>query len=167
MGEKCAVEHESVDRKVPSGWSHLIIRNAPPLLFPKVLPKYQTIYTPCCQILPHCHFRYSIFADHDAGNSLKHPTAVIRLSGGPLTPTPVREYSGLRGEDRPAGFSIKSRNAAKPPLWLTDSSLKCVDPKFRVLPPHHRYHSKKNYWLSTGDYPTRTWNLGMDFEPGE
>ena len=35
------------------------------------------------------------------------------LSGGPVTPTPIIEYNGLRGENRgpgPAGFSMKSRN---------------------------------------------------------
>ena len=33
------------------------------------------------------------------------------LSVGPLTPTPIREYNGLRGVDRgPTGLSIKSAN---------------------------------------------------------
>ena len=46
---------------------------------------------------------------HDAENSLKYPTAVIRLSGDPLTPVPIRQ-----GSHRQA-----SKNFSEKQIWIS------------------------------------------------
>ena len=39
------------------------------------------------------------------------------LSGGPVTPTPIREYNGLKGENR-GPFKGQQASASNPAMWL-------------------------------------------------
>ena len=64
---------------------------------------------------------------HDTGNSLKHPTATMRLSGSPLTPAPMREYNGSKGEDR-CPFNGQRASASNPVMVSVFSPLWCVSP---------------------------------------
>ena len=60
---------------------------------------------------------------HYAGNSLGPPTAVRRLSGGPLAPAPIREYNGLRGEDR-GPFNGQRASASNPVMHANPLGVK-------------------------------------------
>ena len=48
------------------------------------------------------------------------------LSGGPVTPTPIREYNGLRGENRDPFKGQQASESASNPVMTLDTALRSV-----------------------------------------
>ena len=81
------------------------------------------IYPTLLQKVSHlggCFCTFEILV-HYTGKSLKPPTAVRRLSSGSLTPTPIREYNGLRGEDN-GPFNGQRASTSNPVMCSRDQT---------------------------------------------
>ena len=75
----------------------------------------------CHTILQHIRGHMPKRQCHDAGNGLNWRTRPLQLvlSGGPVTPIPIKEYNGLRGENG-GPFKSQQASASNPVMSYVD-----------------------------------------------